>query len=158
MKHTIPVLAASLALLTAPVLAQDDPAPGAEDGFSLMEEGARLFMRGLTSEAQPPLEEFRGLAEDFAPAFREFAQGLDEGFLELIRTLDDIRYYEAPVIIDNGDILIRRRDDAPDWVPPDLQGEEAAPDAETGNDPQGEDAVPAPTDPEDVVPGEEIDL
>ncbi|SHI38492.1 hypothetical protein [Wenxinia saemankumensis] len=145
----------ALALL-APLAAPAQEAEG-EDGFNLMEEGARTFLRGLMNEAQPTMDEFQGLAQDFAPAFRDFARGLGDGFVEMMGTLDDIRNYEAPVILDNGDILIRRREDAPAWVPPDLRGE-----GEEDSEPAMPEAPGAPADdlpgPEDIVPGEEVEL
>jgi hypothetical protein len=44
--------------------------------------------------------------------------------LEVFEQIDGLEYYERPEILPNGDIIIRRRDDAPLWQPP------AAPDDE----------------------------
>jgi hypothetical protein len=38
-------------------------------------------------------------------------------FLDLIQTLDSVRYYERPEILPNGDIIIRRSPDAPLYSP-----------------------------------------
>jgi len=89
-----------------------------DDGFSLMEEGARLFLRGMMREMEPAIDELKGLADELKPAMRAFAETMGPAFADLIERLDDIRNYEAPVILPNGDILIRRRPDAPPYQAP----------------------------------------
>ena len=54
------------------------------EGLSLLEEGTRLFLKGLMAEMEPALDELR--------------QGL--------MALDG---YHAPEILPNGDIIIRRK-------------------------------------------------
>ena len=75
MKHlVVPVF--TLSCLAAPVVAQETaPAPEAEldQGFDLMEEGARLLLRGLLSEMDPAIEELRGLADEIGPKMQYFA-------------------------------------------------------------------------------------
>ena len=39
-----------------------------EDGFSLMEEGAKLFFRGIMEEMEPALDDLQGLADEMQPA------------------------------------------------------------------------------------------
>ena len=51
---------------------------------------------------------FRGLMEKMKPALDEF---LDT--LEVLEDIDSIENYERPEILPNGDIIIRRREDAP---------------------------------------------
>ncbi len=104
-------LSLSLALsLSLPALAEEDERGGRADigeGFSLLEEGARLMMRGLMAEVAPLLEDLDG-------------------------ALGDLSLYHAPEILPNGDIIIRRRvpkdpDDpgaAPDQRPALPEGEE----------------------------------
>lgn len=113
-QRLLPVLAIAVASAT-PLSAQvtDD-----DEGRSLMEEGARLFMRGLMDEFEPALRELEGIADEIEPAFREMVRQMGPAFAEIISTIDNLRYYEAPVLLDNGDILIRRRDDAPPYEPP----------------------------------------
>jgi hypothetical protein len=122
MKHLalIPLL---VCLSAQPALTQEAEVPGDEDGFSLMEEGARLFMRGIMSEMEPALDEMRKTVDELGPAFAEFAQAIGPAFAELLDTVDDIRNYDAPEILPNGDIIIRRKPDAPDWVPDPDTGE-----------------------------------
>lgn len=111
-------LALALCLVAAPVFAQDaSPEPKAEgDGFSLMEEGAKLVLRGLMSEMEPALDEMGKALSEMEPALQELGPKLKE----LIAIVDDFRNYEAPVKLPNGDILIRRKPPVlpqPDFAP-----------------------------------------
>ncbi len=108
------------ATLAVPAAAQEDDA---EDGFNLMEEGARMMMRGLMAEMEPALEDLRDSLEDMGPAFAEFARSIGPAFADLLEQVDDISNYEAPEILPNGDIIIRRKPDAPIWEPDPETGE-----------------------------------
>ncbi len=99
----------SLALLAAlPAHAQTLPAPQAEEeeGFDLMEEGAKLLFRGLMREMEPALNEMGKALSDIEPAMKD-----------LMSLIDDIRNYDAPRVLDNGDILIPRRKGVPPPMP-----------------------------------------
>jgi hypothetical protein len=104
-------------LFCAPALAEDAPETEMGEGLSLMEEGARLLMRGLISEMEPTLETLRENLDQMGPAFAEFAQSIGPAFAELLEQVDDLRNYEAPEFLPNGDIIMRRSPDAPVWVP-----------------------------------------
>jgi hypothetical protein len=114
MRLPAPLLAA---LLAAAPLAAGEHAPGAEpraeieEGLSLLQRGAEALLRGLRQEMEPALdrmaEELAGLAARLDPILRDLAA-----------LIDDVTAYEAPVILPNGDILIRRRPDAPAYAPP----------------------------------------
>lgn len=95
MKQFLVISATLTALLTSPLHAEDPPAGSAEieEGFSLLREGSRLLFEQLFDELAPALEEL-------------------EGFVL------DLNAYEAPEILPNGDIIIRRKPDAPEFVPP----------------------------------------
>lgn len=117
------VTALCIALLVAaqPMAAQTLPAPApeadaGEEGFSLMEEGAKLLFRGLMNEMEPALDEMGKALTEMEPAMRE-----------LMALVDDIRNYDAPRVLENGDILIPRKPDAP---PPALKP--SKPDAPSG--------------------------
>lgn len=112
MKHLILAAALSLPL---PAIAQETGE--VEEGFSLMEEGARLLFRGIISEMEPAIDEFSGMAEDLQPTFEMLATEMGPALMELLQTLDSVRYYEAPEVLPNGDIIIRRSPDAPEYVP-----------------------------------------
>ena len=69
----------SLALVTiaclavSPVSAQEaegEPAP--EEGLSLIEEGARMFLEGLAEDMAPAMKDLAELAESWQPQMREF--------------------------------------------------------------------------------------
>ncbi|MGL4236802.1 AAA+ family ATPase [Tabrizicola sp.] len=95
-----------LCVAAMPAFAQEVPAvPKAEDdGFSLMEEGMKLVMRGMMTEMEPALNEMEKALTEMKPKWDE----LGPKFQELIAMIDDFRNYDAPVMLPNGDILIRR--------------------------------------------------
>ena len=99
----IPTAAICLTLTLTPVAAQDSP------GSSLMEEGAKLFLRGLMSEAEPMLDEMGQAMREMEPALREMGPRLRQ----LVDLMGDVANYDAPERMPNGDILIRRKADAP---------------------------------------------
>lgn len=104
-------------LWAAPVAAEEAPETQMDEGFSLLEEGARMFMRGLMTEMEPTIEGLRDSFEELGPAFGEFAQSVGPAFAALLEQVDDLRNYEAPEILPNGDIIMRRKPDAPIWMP-----------------------------------------
>ncbi|HCP81956.1 MAG TPA: hypothetical protein DIT67_10325 [Octadecabacter sp.] len=114
MKHLI---LAALIAIPVPSLAQDEGE--IEEGFSLMEEGAKLLFRGIMSEMEPAIDDFTGLAGELEPALELLATEMGPALMELIQTLDSVRYYERPEILPNGDIIIRRSPDAPEFEPHD---------------------------------------
>jgi len=116
MKHL--VLAACL-ILPLPAIAQEanEDAGEIEEGFSLMEEGAKLLFRGMMSEMEPAIEDFTGMAQELEPALELLATEMGPALMELIQTLDSVRYYERPEILPNGDIIIRRSPEAPAYEP-----------------------------------------
>lgn len=110
MKPAAAVLALSL-LLAPPVRAEDAaPAPAPEDededeGFSLMEEGAKLLLRGLITEMEPAFQEMDKALTEMKPMMQELGPRLQE----LITLIGDIENYNPPEVLPNGDILIRRK-------------------------------------------------
>lgn len=112
-------------IAAAALLAQEAPGPEperapsqTEEGLSLMERGAQLFFRGLLTEMEPAIEEFRGLADEIEPALRELAQEMGPALKRLSELVDDFGNYEPPEILPNGDIIIRRKPDAPQLEAP----------------------------------------
>jgi len=68
---------------------------------------------GSEDTDESPLSEeldkvFRGLMEQMKPALDELLETL-----EVLENIDSIEHYERPEIMPNGDIIIRRREDAP---------------------------------------------
>ena len=121
------ILAATFALSLAamPLAAQDDQDPDMQEGFSLMEEGAKLLFRGFMDEMEPALDDFAGMAQELEPALDMLATKMGPALMALMKRLDDVRHYEAPEILPNGDIIIRRSPDAPPYEAADPEsGEE----------------------------------
>lgn len=110
-------LTVAVGLLCTPAVAEDAPKTDMNDGLNLMEEGARMLMRGLLEEMEPTIDTLRDSFEDLGPAFGEFAQAVGPAFSDLLEQVDDLRHYDAPEILPNGDIIMRRSPDAPVWEP-----------------------------------------
>ena len=106
MKHLSVILALSLA---TPAMAEDD-----DSGRSLMERGAQMLMEGLLREMEPALEDLQGMAQDIGPALQDFTAQMGPALRDLLAEVEDWSVYEPPEILDNGDIIIRRK---PDPVP-----------------------------------------
>jgi len=109
MKHIFLIAA----LAASPAAAQDT-----EEGLNLIEEGAKLFLRGLMSEMEPAIEDFQNLIDDFGPAMQEFALEMGPVLSEMLERVDDFRHYSQPEFLPNGDIIIRRKPTAPRFDPP----------------------------------------
>lgn len=104
MKH---VLAIALSLcLAAPVIAQEQED---ERGFSLMEEGARLFLEGIMREMEPALDDLREFSDEVEPGLRRFVEEMGPALGELMNKIDDFTVYHPPEMLPNGDIIIRRK-------------------------------------------------
>jgi len=103
--------------LAAPAMADDTAGTDMGEGMSLMEEGARMLLRGLIDEMEPTVETLRENFEQMGPAFAEFAKSVGPALAELLEQVDDLRNYEAPEFLPNGDIIMRRSPDAPLWAP-----------------------------------------
>ncbi|WP_460274968.1 AAA+ family ATPase [Celeribacter sp. ULVN23_4] len=96
-------------LMASPLAAEETPPSEGSEGWNMLREGSRLLLEQLFEDMGPALEDL-------------------EGFV------DDLNAYEAPEILPNGDILIRRKPDRP-LTPPQEPGPEAMPpDAERSDD------------------------
>lgn len=93
--------------LATPALAEDEPP-------SLMERGAQMFIEGLLKEMEPTLDELQSLAGRAGPAMRDFLQSMGPKLGEILDQVEDWSVYHPPEILENGDIIIRRKaDDSP---------------------------------------------
>ena len=103
-------LALALCLIAVPALAEEPSVtPDADsEGFSLMEEGIKLVMRGMMQEMQPAIDEMGKALEEAGPALEGLGAEIGPKLRQLITMIDDIRNYDAPIMLPNGDILIRR--------------------------------------------------
>ncbi|WGW02255.1 hypothetical protein [Tropicibacter oceani] len=97
----------ALSLIAAPLAAQD--APAEEDGFNLMEEGARLFLRGLMSEVEPALKDLEGMAQEMKPFLDDFAAEMGPALKDLMGQVQDWSAYHPPEMLPNGDIILRKK-------------------------------------------------
>lgn len=91
-------LPVALLLCAAPVAAQDvEP-----EGPGLFERGAELMLRGLLDQLGPAIND------------------VEAAMMVLGRVVEELGGYEAPEILPNGDIIIRRRDGEEGLPPEDL--------------------------------------
>lgn len=97
-------VALALILVTLPAWAQQvepeaglDPDSGLE-GFDMMQKGMESILNGLVQEMQPALKDMGDAMTELRPMAEK-----------LFSMIDDIGNYEAPVVLENGDILIRRK-------------------------------------------------
>ncbi|WP_295044082.1 hypothetical protein [uncultured Paracoccus sp.] len=93
-----------LALLSAPVpvAAQTQT----QDGLGLVERGLGIIAENLLREFGPQLDQ---LGDGMGDALTHLGPVLQD----LAVLIDDLGNYQAPQRLENGDILIRRRADAP---------------------------------------------
>lgn len=106
--------------LAMPLAAQEEQ----DKGTSLMEEGAKLFFKGLMSEMEPALRELEGLADEMEPALRSFADEMGPALRGLMDKVEDWSAYHPPEILPNGDIIMRRKEPMTPEEPPVTEPEE----------------------------------
>ena len=108
MKHALSVaLVAGALAIAAPAAAQDEETGDVTEGLGLLGEGTRLIFEGLMEEMRPIIEEARPYFEDEVLPFLN----------RMGELMDDVTSYELPERLPNGDIIIRRSPDAPEFVP-----------------------------------------
>lgn len=116
------MLIAALVAAALPVAAQE------ESEKPLMEQGLELFFEGLRQEMEPALSDLLELAEQFGPAMQSFIDEMGPALAELGAQVKDWSIYEAPEMLPNGDIIIRRKPETPQ---PDSKAEEEEADSAT---------------------------
>ncbi len=96
------------ALAASPAVAEDS-----QDVPNLIEEGAKMFLRGLMTEMEPAIDDLRTMMDELGPAVEEFALEMGPALAALLDRVDDLRHYQQPEFLPNGDIIIRRKPNAP---------------------------------------------
>lgn len=118
-----PVALVALFWAPLPVIAEA-PKDGGRD---LMERGLELFFEGLKGEMDPVLKDLESFIAGAGPAMQSFLEEMGPALRDLMAEVKDWSVYEPPVVLPNGDILIRRK---PKAAPPLREG--------IGVGPQGE--------------------
>ena len=113
MKPTFYAAILVLAVTTASA-AEEDLAPG----MSLMDRGAQLFLEGLKQEMAPAVDGLQDLLAETGPSLRNFMLEMGPTLRDLGAQVKDWSVYEAPEILPNGDIIMRRKPEAPMDTPP----------------------------------------
>lgn len=98
--------------------AAPDKAPE-EDGFFLMEEGAKLFLKGIIEEMEPAIDGLNDLTAEMEPALRQLLDEMGPALADLLDQVEDFTQYHPPEILPNGDIILRRKqpEEAPEEAP-----------------------------------------
>jgi hypothetical protein len=91
-------LTLTLLLAASPVMAETAPADDVDQGFSLLQEGAKLLFRGMQSQIEPSLREMTDALAAAKPQL-----------LDLLNMMGDIDQYHAPERLPNGDIILRHK-------------------------------------------------
>ncbi|MCF6443907.1 hypothetical protein [Nereida sp. MMG025] len=113
MKHRAFALAFVFSFVVAPAFAQEE-----DTGKTLMERGIEMFFEGFMKEVEPLTEDLKQFAEDMEPNLQALAERMGPALQQLSDKIDDMNNYEAPEVMPNGDIIIRRKPDAPERVSP----------------------------------------
>lgn len=88
----------------------DEPAPSVDKGFDLLDQGARIILRSFLDQAEPAMKDLKdGMGEAMAK--------MGPALQDLLAKMDDIRNYEPPEMLPNGDIILRRKLAAPPKPP-----------------------------------------
>jgi hypothetical protein len=127
MKSAYPIAALLAVLLAvAPVQAQDntplqtptEEGRSTDEGLSLMERGARMFLEGMRREMEPALQDLGEALTTMGPAMQHFLREMGPAMAELLNRVGDLSAYQAPELLPNGDIIIRRKPEAGPLPPP----------------------------------------
>lgn len=121
MKQLAPLALVAALAVPLSAAAQDS----GEDGFSLMEEGAKLLLRGFAKEMEPAIKDLQRFTDEIEPGLRSFVDEMGPALAEMMGKIDDITAYHAPEMLPNGDIIIRRKVPlVPEEGPRETPGEE----------------------------------
>ena len=117
------LLALPIALMPLALPAQDAQPPDSEmdQGMSLLQQGAELFLRGLMTEVQPQMQDMQKGLDDLGAKMGSALDQAQPWISALSSMVDDFGYYDPPERLPNGDIIIRRKSDAPPVQLEDLQ-------------------------------------
>jgi hypothetical protein len=95
------ICALALCLTAAPLRAEEPALPLNDDivaGTSLLEQGAKILLRGIMAEVEPSLRDLQGALLEARPVIEA-----------LVPLIDDLQNYHLPEKLPNGDILLRRK-------------------------------------------------
>ncbi|QHQ33911.1 hypothetical protein [Algicella marina] len=98
-------LAAVVSLSLSPALAQET-----EEPQPFLEKWAEETMKGLMNDIGPELEK---MIDELGPELEGLFAELIPRLRDLTEKLGGLAMYELPEVLPNGDIIIRRKQDAP---------------------------------------------
>lgn len=103
-------LTLTLVLAATPLAAETAPSQDVDEGFSLLQEGAKLLFRGMQSQIEPSLKEMTDALAAAKPQL-----------LDLLTMMGNIDEYHAPERLPNGDIILRHKTPAELKAPSDTE-------------------------------------
>ena len=118
-------VAALAFVLALPATAQDAAQEQPEqDERSFMQRGFEMFFEGLSNEVEPLKDDLNQLSDSLEPSLQALIEEFGPALRDLADKIDDATPYEEPKVLPNGDIIIRRKDDAaPNTDAPSVDGE-----------------------------------
>lgn len=81
-------------------------------------EALQQFQERLPGLMDESGDQFADLADRAGPALRNFIDQMGPALSGIVDQIRDFSNYEAPQVLPNGDILIRRKETAPQYMPP----------------------------------------
>ena len=97
------------------------PAQAEESSLSLIEEGAKMFFKGILQGIEPAMKDLQGLVDEMQPQMRRFVEEMGPALGQLLSQIDDISAYHPPEMLPNGDIILRKK--TPEETKPPKAGE-----------------------------------
>lgn len=76
-----------------------------------MRDGLELFFEGLRDELNPALGDLQDWVSEIGPGMADFLREMGPAMADILDEVQDWSRYEAPEILPNGDIIIRRKPD-----------------------------------------------
>ncbi len=98
------ILTCAAVMTAVPAFAEEE-----SEGKSLMQQGAEMFLKGLTEQMEPALEDLKSLSEEMGPQLRNFLAEMGPALGEVFEQVEDWTLYHPPEILPNGDIILRKR-------------------------------------------------
>lgn len=114
-----------------PVQAEAAPETTEDTNRDKIQRGWDSLLEGLTEEMAPGLKALQDWADAAGPALESFLEEMGPALVEMMDQVRDWSNYEAPEILPNGDIIIRRKPEAgplnPETPPAEADGTTGGP-------------------------------
>ena len=89
-----------------------------EPSLGLIEQSAQFFLRGLLQQLPDELKDLEALTGSLEVSLRSFTQEMAPYLRDLLQQVEDWSEYQAPEVLSNGDIILRKKRSIQPVVPP----------------------------------------